>query len=148
MPTESPGAAAALTVLAEIKAIDQLAHLHLQRALPDELEVSHYSVLNQLGRLGGERTPAQLARAFRVTKGAMTNTIARLQRADLVAVREDTEDRRKKLVSITPRGAEMRRAATASAAPLFDDIAGQLGRDRLAAALPLLRDLRLLLSER
>ena len=38
-------------------------------------------VLNHFARLGGEKTPAQLARVFHVTKGAMTNTVGRLDAA-------------------------------------------------------------------
>ncbi|HNK68572.1 MAG TPA: helix-turn-helix domain-containing protein, partial [Flavobacteriales bacterium] len=43
------------------------------------MELSHFSVLNHLARTGEERTPAQLARAFHVTRGAMTNTLTKLE---------------------------------------------------------------------
>jgi DNA-binding MarR family transcriptional regulator len=35
---------------------------------------SQFKVLNHLVRLGDGTTPAKLAKAFQITKGAMTNT--------------------------------------------------------------------------
>ena len=39
------------------------------------MELSHFMVLNYFFHLKGEKTPAQLAKTFRVTKGAITNTL-------------------------------------------------------------------------
>lgn len=71
------------TVLTEIRAIQQLAELRLQRALPAGLELSQFAVLNHFSHLGGEKSPAQLAKVFQLTKGAMTNTISGLKRPDM-----------------------------------------------------------------
>lgn len=134
------------TVFTEIKAIEQLAQLRLQRVLPEGMQVSHFAVLNHFSRLGGEKSPAQLAKAFQVTKGAMTNTIRRLAEAGYVAVRDDGKDGRRKLVSLTAEGLRARDAAAAKVSPLFAEVAAAVGRERLAQALPLLRDLRIYLS--
>lgn len=134
------------TVFTEIKAIEQLAQLRLQRALPGDLQVAHFAVLNHFSRLGGEKSPAQLAKAFQVTKAAMTNTVNRLEKAGFVTVRADSRDGRRKLVSPTSEGLRARDAAAAAVAPIFADVAAAVGRDRLAQALPLLRDLRIHLS--
>ena len=94
----------------EIKIIEQLANQRIQRALPDGLQVSHFAVLNHFSHLGGEKTPAQLAKVFQVTKGAMTNTVARLEAMGCVEVRPDGADGRKKLVSLTAEGRRVREA--------------------------------------
>ena len=47
----------------------------LTRVLPKGMEISHFSVLNNLAWHDGEKTPAQLAETFNVTRGAMTNTL-------------------------------------------------------------------------
>ena len=60
--------------------IEQLARTRLARALPRGMELSHFMVLNHFARLGGEKTPAQLARMFHVTKGAMTQHAAQARR--------------------------------------------------------------------
>ncbi len=134
------------TVFTEIKIIEQLATLRIQRALPVGLQVSHFAVLNHFSHLGGEKSPAQLAKVFQVTKGAMTNTIARLAQFGCVQVRDDQNDGRRKLVSLTPKGLRVREEAMADVAPVFAEVTNEFGRDRLREVLPVLRDLRIFLS--
>ena len=63
----------------EIGIISQLSGTILARVLPHGLSMAQFGVLNNFVRLGGERTPAGLAEAFQVTRGAMTNTLTRLE---------------------------------------------------------------------
>lgn len=134
------------TVLTEIRAIEQLVELRLQRALPKGLELSQFAVLNHFSHLGGEKSPAQLAKVFQLTKGAMTNTVQRLEAAGHVRVRPDEKDKRRKLVSLTESGLEMRNRAINALAPVFAEITAGVGGERLRSALPALRGLRLFLS--
>ena len=94
--------ALAVALFSEVFMADQLARSRLSRALPKGMELSHFSVLNHLARIGEERTPAQLARAFQVTRGAMTNTLSRLEWAGHVHIRPDWDDARRKCVAISP----------------------------------------------
>ncbi|MGL5010185.1 MAG: MarR family winged helix-turn-helix transcriptional regulator, partial [Paracoccaceae bacterium] len=94
-----------------------------------------------------ERTPAQLARAFHVTRGAMTNTLARLEWAGHVHIRPDWDDARSKLVAISPSGRAARDAAVAVIAPLIGEVVQALGAERVRAVLPVLRELRTRLEE-
>jgi DNA-binding MarR family transcriptional regulator len=110
------------------------------------MELSHFTVLNHFARLGGEKTPAQLARIFHVTKGAMTNTLSKLEAAGYVHIRPDWDDARRKFVSISPAGHTARDEAVRAIAPVFDDAVESLGSDKIRAALPILRDLRMLLA--
>ncbi len=134
------------TVFTEIKSIEQLANLRIQRALPKGLQVSHFAVLNHFSHLGGEKSPAQLAKVFQVTKGAMTNTIARLEALGCVQIRDDDADKRRKLVSLTPKGMRVREEAIADVMPVFAEVTQRFGRERLREILPTLRDLRIFLS--
>ena len=147
MDTESSGDPLGIALLSEIAVAEQLAQTRLKRALPMGMEVSHFSVLNHFARLGGEKTPAQLARAFHVTKGAMTNTLSRLESAGYVHIRPDWDDGRRKRVSISEAGLAARNEAAAAVAPVFDDVASRLGSDKIRSVLPVLRDLRELLDE-
>ena len=70
--------ALAVALFSEILTVDQLVRNRLTRVLPKGMEISHFSVLNHLARSNGERTPAQLAKNFHVTRGAMTNTLGKL----------------------------------------------------------------------
>ena len=94
--------ALAVALFSEVFTADQLARNVIARVLPKGMELSHFSVLNHLAHLNDERTPAQLADAFHVTRGAMTNTLSKLEWAGHVHIRPDWDDARRKFVSISP----------------------------------------------
>lgn len=137
----------AITLFGELFMADQLARGRISRALPKGMELSHFSVLNHLAGLNDERTPAQLARAFHVTRGAMTNTLARLEAAGHVHIRPDWDDARQKFVAISPAGRAARDAAVAAVAPLIGDVVQALGMDKVRAVLPVLREIRLRMED-
>ena len=126
---------------------DQLARNRISRALPKGMEISHFSVLNHLAHAGEERTPAQLAAIFHVTRGAMTNTLSKLEWAGHVHIRPDWDDARRKFVSISPAGKAARDAALAAFMPLIADVVRGIGTDKVRATLPVLRELRARLEE-
>lgn len=136
----------AVTLFGELFMADQLARNRISKALPKGMELSHFSVLNHLARINDERTPAQLARAFHVTRGAMTNTLTKLVWAGHVHIRPDWDDARQKFVAISPSGRAARDAAVQSVAPLISDVVAALGADRVRAVLPVLREMRLRLE--
>ncbi|MFQ8430269.1 MarR family winged helix-turn-helix transcriptional regulator [Amaricoccus sp. W119] len=135
-----------IVFFSEIVMIEQLARGRLQRALPRGMELSHFMVLNHFARLGGEKTPAQLARIFHVTKGAMTNTLRKLDAAGYVHIRPDWDDARRKWVGLSPAGQSARDRAVLAMAPVFDDLLEELGPGRLRDALPTLRAIRAVLG--
>ena len=97
----------AVALFGELFMADQLARNRISKVLPKGMELSHFGVLNHLARVGDERTPAQLARAFHVTRGAMTNTLTKLEWAGHIHIRPDWDDARRKFVAISdshPRG--------------------------------------------
>ncbi len=142
----SDASALAISLFSELLTADQLLRSRLTKVLPNRMEISHFSVLNHLAR-GGEKTPAQLARAFHVTRGAITNTLGKLEIAGYVHIRPDWDDARRKLVSISPAGLSAREAALAAITPLIEEMMSDLGEARVRAALPVLRELRLRLEE-
>lgn len=136
----------AIALVSEIMTAEQLIRGRISKALPKGMEPSHFSVLNHLVRSGTEKSPAQLARSFHVTKGAMTNTLGKLEAAGYVHIRPDWDDARRKQVSVSPAGKLMRQEALLAITPIFDDLIDKLGADRVRAALPFLRDLRILMD--
>lgn len=136
----------AISLFSEVLAADQMVRNRLTRVLPKGMEISHFSVLNHLAWHGGERSPAQLAETFNVTRGAMTNTLSRLEWAGYVHIRPDWEDARRKMVAISPSGRAARDQALSTVAPMVTDIIDQLGEDRVRATLPILRQLRMAMA--
>lgn len=137
----------AVALFGELFMADQLARNRISKVLPKGMELSHFSVLNHLARISDERTPAQLARAFHVTRGAMTNTLTRLEWAGHIHIRPDWEDARQKFVAISPSGRAARDAAVATVVPLIGDVVQALGQDRVRALLSVLRELRVRLED-
>lgn len=137
----------AVSLFSEILAVDQLARANVARVLPKGMELSHFSVLNHLAHAGVERSPAQLAKTFHLTRGAMTNTLHKLEWAGWVHVRPDWDDARRKMVAISPSGMAARDAALAAIAPVIADVVNKVGEDKAKAVLPVLREMRLKLSK-
>lgn len=132
----------AVALFGELFMADQLARNRISKVLPKGMELSHFGVLNHLARVGDERSPAQLARAFHVTRGAMTNTLTRLEWAGHVHIRPDWDDARRKFVAISPSGRAARDAAVQAVAPLIAEVVQALGADRVRALIPVLREMR------
>ncbi len=132
----------AATLFSEVFMMDQLARSRLSKVLPKGMELSQFSVLNHLAHVADERTPAQLAATFHVTRGAMTNTLSKLEWAGHVHIRPDWDDARRKFVSISPAGSAARDAALSSIAPVIGGVVSAVGADKVRAALPVLRELR------
>lgn len=132
----------AIALFSEMFMADQLARNRLTKALPKGMEISHFSVLNHLARTQDEKTPAQLAQSFHVTRGAMTNTLNKLEWAGHVHIRPDWDDARRKFVSISPAGRAARDAALAAVAPILSETLAEIGSDNVRAALQVLRQMR------
>lgn len=137
----------AVSLFSEILVVDQLARASVARVLPKGMELSHFSVLNHLAHAGEERSPAQLAKTFHLTRGAMTNTLHKLEWAGWVHVRPDWDDARRKMVAISPAGQKARDAAIAAIAPVIADVVSKVGDDKVRTVLPVLRAMRQKLSD-
>lgn len=126
----------------EILAVDHLARSAVSKALPKGMELSHFLVLNHLIHVSAERSPGELAQALHLTRGAMTNTLAKLEWAGHIHVRPDWDDARRKKVAISPAGRAARDAAFAAMSPVLTETVKTLGEPEIRAALSVLRGLR------
>jgi len=132
----------AVALFSEIFMADQLARNRLSKALPKGMELSHFSVLNHLANVNAERSPAQLAKAFHVTRGAMTNTLNKLEWAGHIHIRPDWDDARRKYVTISPSGRVAREVALNAITPIIARVVEKIGPEKVRGALPVLRELR------
>ncbi len=140
MTTKDP---LAFQVFNEIGIINQLTSAAFAAVLPKGMTIAQFTVLNHFARLGHEqRSPAQLASAFQITRPTMTSTLARMEKAGLVAIRPDPEDGRGKLVSVTAAGEKMRDICLQRLAGPLAEADAVSSRETLAQLLPLLQDVR------
>jgi DNA-binding MarR family transcriptional regulator len=94
------------------------------------------------------QSPLSLANAFQVTKGAMTNTLQRLEAKGYVTVEPDPADGRAKIVRITRAGRAARNRALAAMTPEIARLLGEIKAAEFAAALPFLTKLKDVLDRR
>ena len=137
---------ASLVLFSEISTVDQLIRAQISKSLPDGMAISHLSVLNHLSSMKNERTPMQLAKSFHVTKGAMTNTLSKLETSGYIHIRPDWNDARRKQVTISKSGIEAQRGAINSITPVLTKVINRLGQSKANSVLPIIRELRHILS--
>lgn len=137
----------AVSLFSEILTVDQLARDRLSKALPKGMEISHFSVLNHLANTAEEKTPAQLAKSFHVTRGAMSNTLNKLELAGHIHIRPDWDDARRKQITISGAGRQARDQALSAIAPLIETVVEELDESKVRSMLPILREMRLRLEQ-
>lgn len=140
--------AAMFRFLNEVGIIAQLSGAAFEKVMPGTMTLPQFTVLNHLTRLGGNRTPLEIARALQVSKGAMTNTLGHLERSGWIGIRPDARDGRSKRVDITEPGRIAHARAIAALAPELAWLAGVVAPDRVREATPLLAEMRHALDKR
>jgi DNA-binding MarR family transcriptional regulator len=131
----------------EIGIIAQLSGTLFERVMPQGMTLAQFSVLNHFARLGGPRSPSDLARAFQVTKATMTSTLQRLEGKGLVSVVPDPKDQRGKLVDVTEAGRQMRMQCLAAVAPELARLATHLSGQDIETLVDPLTRLRITLDQ-
>lgn len=134
-------------VFDEISLIEHGVRMAISRSLPVGLTYPQYEVLNLIARRGENLTPAVIAGALKMTPGAITNTLQRLEATRLIAVEPCTTDRRRKLVRLTPEGRQAYARSMAAIRPKVEKLRDGFTQKEFRDALPFLRALRIWMSE-
>ena len=135
------------TYFNELGIISQLSTSMFERKLPDGLTISQFSVLNWFVRVDDQATPGRLSTAFQVTKGAMTNTLKKLQAKQFVSVEPDASSGRRKIVKLTPKGRQIRDKAIAAAYPLMKEFTDLLDLAEIKKQMTTIQKIRMYLDE-
>lgn len=130
------------TFFNEIGIIEQLSRSAFERVMPRGMTAPQFSVLNHFVRLGGPKTPAQLASAFQVSRATMTNTLKRLEEAHLIHTTRDPADGRSKKVDITSAGRDMREHVIAAIMPQLSTLTQRIDVAALMEIIPTLQAVR------
>ena len=126
----------------EISMVDQLMRYKINRALPKGMELSQFMLLNYLATISEERRPSQLAKLFQLTRGAMTNTLSKLEGAGYVHMRPDWDDARRKCVVISASGRKAREDGLKKINPVIEEMVDVVGIEKVREVLPIIRELR------
>lgn len=130
----------------EIGIIEQLSRALFEARLPDGFLISHFTVLNHLIRVQDGQTPLTLANAFQVPKTTMTHTLAGLEKHKLIIMKPNPDDGRSKCVWLTKAGTDFRNEAILKMGREFAHLSKEIAPEKVAAALPLLKELRIYLD--
>lgn len=129
-------------IVCELLFVNQLARDKLSKLLPSGMELSQFLVLLHIAQLDGETGPARLADAFNVTRGAMSNTLSRLERQGLITVRPDPTDARRKFIGLSNSGQVTLDEVFGGIRPAFEPILENKAPTDLDMSLALLADIR------
>jgi DNA-binding MarR family transcriptional regulator len=135
-------------LFSEIGIIAQLSQNWLERTLPEGMSLAQFGVLSHFCRLGEPSSPGKLARSFQITKGAMTNTLQRLEAQGFIRIDADPADARAKVVMITDAGRKARDHALQLAADAMHDLPQLILPAETRKVLPFLEHVRQTLDER
>ncbi len=141
-PVIEPDVIAIFRFFNEVGIINQLSQSKFESVMPAGMSLAQFSVLNHFVRLGRIESPARLAKAFQVTKGAMTNTLGRLQKQGFVVIKPDPDDGRAKLIEITDAGRQAQQECISKLAPLLIKLNVDLGVEDFAKTMPQLEKIR------
>ena len=134
-------------VFDEISLIEHGVRTAITRALPVGLTYPQYEVLNLIARRGEDLTPAFIATSLKMTPGAITNTLQRLEAVKLIVVVQCEVDRRKKRVRLTTAGREAYARSMAAIRPKVEKLRDGFTQKEFREALPFLRALRVWMTE-
>ena len=135
-------------VFDEISLIEHGVRMAISRSLPVGLTYPQYEVLNLIARRGEDLTPNFIASSLKMTPGAITNTLQRLEAVQLIVVAQCQNDRRKKGVRMTPAGREAYARSMAAIRPKVEKLRDGFTQKEFRDALPFLKALRTWLGEK
>ena len=127
----------------DITIIEQLVRTLMERRLPAGLSMAGFSVINHMVRTNQDTaSPAALARALQVTRGAVTGVLHKLTSEGFVTLEPDPRDGRGKKVRVTPAGHAARLAALAGMAPLVARFEAEMDLEAIRRIHPAIREIR------
>ena len=115
--------------------------------LPPPLSYSQFQVMRDFLRFGDGASPAEIAMRLRMSRGATTHLLQKMEARGWIRLEGDARDRRRKHVRLTSKGAEMARAAASAVRPGMEQLRTRLNDNYLRDGAAFLRDLGARLDE-
>jgi DNA-binding MarR family transcriptional regulator len=106
------------------------------------MSYTHFEVLRDFLRFGDGAPPAEIASRLRMSRGAVTHLLQRMEALGWIRLAGDDRDGRRKQVFLTPEGARMARAAAMALRPGADRLKTDLNDNYLKEGLAFLQALR------
>jgi len=137
----------AFSFFTEIGIIQQLSRALLEVELSAGLKMIHFSVLNNLSRLGDGKLPSDLAQTYQVPRSHMTDVLAKLEKLRLIRFEANATDGRSKIVRITEKGAMERKKVIFNSRKALKDLGKRYDLNRLSKMRNELAELREIMDD-
>lgn len=131
-----------LEVLYELGAAEHALRAAVEARLPAPMSYTHFEVLRDFLRFGDGAPPAEIASRLRMSRGAVTHLLQRMEALGWIRLAGDDRDGRRKQVFLTPEGARMARVAATALRPGTDRLKIDLNDNYLKEGLAFLQALR------
>ena len=131
-----------LEVLYELGAAEHALRAAVEARLPAPMSYTHFEVLRDFLRFGDGAPPAEIASRLRMSRGAVSHLLQRMEALGWIRLAGDDRDGRRKQVFLTPEGARMARAASTALRPGADRLKIDLSDNYLKEGLVFLQALR------
>lgn len=131
-----------LEVLYELGAAEHALRAAVEARLPAPMSYTHFEVLRDFLRFGDGAPPAEIASRLRMSRGAVTHLLQRMEALGWIRLAGDDRDGRRKQVFLTPEGARMARAAATALRPGTDRLKIDLNDNYPKEGLAFLQALR------
>ena len=131
-----------LEVLYELGAAEHALRAAVEARLPAPMSYTHFEVLRDFLRFGDGAPPAEIASRLRMSRGAVTHLLQRMEALGWIRLAGDDRDGRRKQVFLTPEGARMARVAATALRPGADRLKIDLNDNYLKEGLAFLQALR------
>ena len=123
--------------------IEHGVRMAISRSLPVGLTYPQYEVLNLMARRGEDITPAYIANSLKMTPGAITNTLQRLEATKLIPVEPCADGPAQEARADDRRtGARPTHRSMAAIRPKVEKLRDGFTQKEFREALPFLRALR------
>lgn len=130
-----------LEVLQALEAAADALRAATEARLPPGLSQTQFAVLRDFLRFGDGASPAGIAARLRMSRGAVTHLLQKMEAQGWIRLAGDDRDGRRKQVFLTSDGAQMARAAVAALRPGTDRLRNDLKDNYLREGLAFLEDL-------
>ena len=130
-----------LEVLQALEAAADALQAATEARLPQGLSQTQFAVLRDFLRFGDGAAPAEIATRLRMSRGAVTHLLQKMEAQGWIRLAGDDRDGRRKQVFLTPDGAHTAREAVTALRPGMDRLRNDLNDNYLREGLAFLQEL-------
>lgn len=113
-----------------------------------KITIAQFNVLAILAKAKKDLTQIEISKKILVSQGNITRLLERMLKTAFIIRKEDSSDRRKKLISISPKGRQLYNLIVPSYNLLISDIVGSLSKKEKLETTSIIKNLTRAIDEK